>query len=266
MSDYSPLQPGRFRSTAALYARFRLGYPASLIDRVIAATGLKAGDPVLDLGAGPGPLALGFAAAGMTVTAVDPEPEMLEALENIAKSAQLTVRALAGSSGQMPPGIGPFRLVTIGRAFHWMDRTETAKDLDRLVLPGGALALFEEVTLKTVENCWRQTLDTVAARYGAASAPHRQERADPTHRAHESVLLGSPFCRLETIGEIVHRTLSVDDIVGFAGSLSVTSRAALGERADAFEAELRAALTALDGRFEQIAEMRVLLARRGSPQ
>jgi hypothetical protein len=44
----------------------------------------------------------------------------------------------------------------------------------------------------------------------------------------------------------------------------VTSQQALGSRAAAFEAELRQELMALspDGRFREIAEMRVLIARR----
>jgi SAM-dependent methyltransferase len=257
-------QPHRFRSTAAGYVRFRLGYPDRLIRRVIALTGLQPGDLVLDLGSGPGLLALPFAQAGMVVTAVDPEPEMLEALNKAAIPANLAIRTCAGSSYDLPAGLGSFRLVTIGRAFHWMDRAATATALDRLVVPGGALALFEDATLMTVENRWRTVLDTVAARFGAESSPHRAERANPDHRAHESILLESPFPLLETVGVIVRREMTIDDIVGFAGSLSVTSPEALGDNASALAAELRRALAELapDGRFVQIAEMRVLVARR----
>jgi ubiquinone/menaquinone biosynthesis C-methylase UbiE len=264
MSPPSHFQPRRFRTTAAAYARFRLGYPDRLIRRVIDLTGLKPGDSVLDLGSGPGLLALPFAREGMAVTAVDPEPEMLEALENAAKSAGLPVRALPGSSFDLPPG--PFRLVTIGRAFHWMDRTETVRALDRMILPGGALALFDDEIPKTAENRWWTVLDDVASRYGAAGAPHRMERADPSHRAHVSILLESPFSRLETAGVIVRRELSTEDIIGLARSLSVTSAQTLGERTAAFEDDLRRALEELspDGQFAQIAEMKALVAWRAS--
>jgi SAM-dependent methyltransferase len=264
MSVPNCFQPRRFRSTAAGYARFRLGYPGRLIGRVIALTGLQPGDAVLDLGSGPGLLALPFAQAGMAVTAVDPEPEMLEALNNAAIPAKLAIRTCAGSSYDLPAGLGPFRLVTIGRAFHWMDRAATAAALDRLVVPGGALVLFEDETLKTVENRWRTVLDTVAARFGADASPHRIERKNPDHRAHESILLESPFPLLEIAGIVVRRSLSIDDIVGFAGSLSVTSPQALGERAPAFEDELRRELAVLspEGRFFQIAKVSALIARR----
>jgi SAM-dependent methyltransferase len=265
MSHFKEFQPRRFRTTVAAYSRYRLRYPEALIRRVIALTGLQAGDAVLDLGAGPGLLALPFARAGMAVTAVDPEPDMLEALNNAAKPAFLSVRTVVGSSFALPPEIGPFRLVTMGRAFHWMDRAATAAALDRLVVPGGALALFDDTFLATTENRWRGVLDTVSARYGADAAPHRRERAAPLHRSHESILLESPFAALETAGVIVRREITADDIVGYAASLSVTSPEALGTRAAAFEMELREALAALspDGRFAELAEMKALVARRG---
>lgn len=260
-SDY---QPRRFRTTAGGYARYRLGYTDALIRRVAALIGLVPGDRVLDLGCGPGLLALPFAQAGMAVTAVDPEPEMLTALEKSAQIAGISVQTARGSSYDLPPDLGPFRAVVIGRAFHWMDRAAMAKAFDPMVVPGGAVVLFDDEHLKTAENRWRAVLDRVAARYGADTAPHRRERADPGHRSHESILLDSPFSVLQTAGVVVARDLTADDIVGYAFSLSVTSRQALGERAAAFESELRDALTLLSptDTFREIAELRAVVATR----
>jgi len=265
MSDQPhAFRPRRFQSTAPYYAQYRLGYPARLIGRVVALCGLAAGDPVLDLGCGPGLLALPFAQAGCRVTAVDPEPEMLQALQKAAESAHLAIDVRQGSSFALPGGIGPFRAVVMGRAFHWMDRAATLALLDRLILPGGALVLFGDEHPDTAENLWRKALDAVAAKYGAEEEPHRRARHDPAYRNHESILLDSAFAVLESAGVIVERTLTADDIVGFAWSLSVTAPGKLGERAPAFEADLREALAALSpsGRFREIAELRALIARR----
>jgi Methylase involved in ubiquinone/menaquinone biosynthesis len=196
------------------------------------------------------------------VTAVDPEPEMLAALKEAAERADLAVSAVLGSSFSLPDGL--FNLVVMGRAFHWTDRSATAKALDAQITAGGAIALFDDETIKTAENRWRGVMDRVAARFGADKAPHRAERADPAFRSHESILLDSPFSMLETVGVVVRRPLSLGDILGYAASLSVTSRHALGEKHTAFESELTEELLALSpkGRFSEIAEMRALIARR----
>lgn len=257
-------EPHRFRTTVPYYARYRLGYPDRLIGRVSALTGLKPADRVLDLGCGPGLLAVPFARAGAAVTAVDPEEEMLAAARTAAAEAGVQVDVRLGSSFDLPAGIGPFRLVCMGRAFHWMDRVETLKTLDRLVQAGGAVALFDDEHPRTAENRWHETLREVGERYGAAGAPHRRARNRPDYRTHPAVLLDSPFSVLESVGVFVDRWITTDDIVGLAYSESVTALQQLGARRDEYEAELRRELAALspDGRFRQIAELRALVARR----
>jgi SAM-dependent methyltransferase len=256
--------PHRFRTAVPYYARYRLNYPPALIERVTALLGLEPGGRVLDLGCGPGLLAIAFAERGMAVTAVDPEPAMLDAARQDAAEAGIAVDIRQGSSFDLPPGIGPFRLVTMGRAFHWMDRARTAEILDGLVEEGGGLALFGEDHPRTVENRWRDVLTEVGMRYGAEEASHRKERKDPNFRSHESILLDSPFSRLERISVVLRLERTVDDIVGLAYSHSITAPQALGERTAAFEAELRAELAALspEGRFVEIAELEALIARR----
>ena len=58
--------------------------------------------PVLDLGCGPGTLAIPFAKAGMRVTGVDPEPEMLAACRSGGKSASVAVALRQGCSFDLP--------------------------------------------------------------------------------------------------------------------------------------------------------------------
>src|SRR6185312_11164374 len=237
--------PNRFRSTVPFYARYRPPYPERLIARVIAFAGLKPGDAVMDLGCGPGSLALEFARAGMAVTAVDPEPAMLEAARGAAREARVALDLRRGSSFDWPHGIGPFRMVTIGRAFPWMDRAATLKTLDRMVAPGGAVVLFDDEHLRTAENRWRKDVTALADRYGRAEMSHIVERRSAGYRRHESFLLDSPFRVLDGLSTITRRELSADDVVGLAFSLSTCSPAKLGERAAEFEAELRAELARL---------------------
>ena len=95
---------------------------------------------------------------------------------------------------------------------------------------------------------------------------HVRDAADPGFRNHESLLLDSPFSELERLGVIIRRTITADEVVGLAWSLSSSSPEKLGERTADFERELREELSKIapDGRFTEIAELEALVAHRSS--
>ncbi|HEX4303802.1 MAG TPA: class I SAM-dependent methyltransferase [Rhizomicrobium sp.] len=254
--------PRRFRTTVPFYARYRLGYSDALVTRAAALAGLRPGDAVMDLGCGPGLLAVPLARLGFKVVAVDPEPDMVDACRAAAQEAGVAVDVRLGSSFDLPAG--PFRLVTMGRSFHWMDRAATLRSLDRIVTADGALAFFEDDHPETMENAWRRALRDIGDRYGRMDSPNVAVKRQADYRSQVSLLLDSAFARLEGVSEVVRRTRSADEIVGLALSTSTMSPARLGERGAAFETELRAALAALspDGVFTEIAELNALVARR----
>jgi ubiquinone/menaquinone biosynthesis C-methylase UbiE len=251
----------RFQSTVPFYVRYRLAYPARLIERVIALTRLRAGDPVLDLGTGPGFLAVPFAAAGMRVTAADPEPAMLQAAGEAARAAAVTITLWAGGSDDLTPEMGPYRLVTMGRSFHWMDRAATLARLEEIIAPGGAIALFHDEHPRTAENHWRETMHAVADRYGRGGDPAWLERNSADYRAHASYLLASPFSVVDGVSVVIRKPITVDEIVGRALSMSTCSPEKLGSRIGDFEAELRKALPSSEA-LTEIASLAALIARR----
>ena len=259
-----PFEPRRFRSTVPYYARYRLHYPAELIARVAETVGLAPGDGVLDLGCGPGLLALPFAQAGMRVVGIDPEPDMLAAAREAAEAAGVSVDFWQGSSFALPGDLGPVRLVVMGRSFHWMDRSETLHQLDRLLPKDGAIALFEDDHPRTAENAWLRAMGEVGKRFGSHEAEHRVAALKSEYRTHVSYLLDSAFAHLVRVGVYVRRAITADDIVGRAFSLSMLSPEKLGERAPAFESDLRAALAEVspEGRFTEIAELAAIVALR----
>ena len=253
----------RFRTTVAYYDRYRLDYPQRLLVRVRDLAGLKAGDPVLDLGTGTGMLATGFAKLGMAVTAMDPEPDMLAAAAERARAAGVRVDLAEGGSADLHPGMGPYRLVTMGRSFHWMDRAATLTMLDKIVAPAGGIALFHDAHPPVEENAWFKTLCTVQDRFGRSAAPHIAERRGG-HRRYEPFLFASAFTQLDGLSVTIRQPLTADDILGRAFSMSVSSRETLGARAEEFAAALNQALRELspDGTFTEVAELVGLLARR----
>ena len=256
-------KPRRFRTNVPYYARYRLAYPPELIQRVVQTVGLSRGGRVLDLGCGPGLLAIPFAKAGMQVMGVDPEPDMLQAAREGAEAAGVAVDFRQGSSFDLPE-TGPLDLVTMGRSFHWMDRAETLRVLDKRLSAKGAIALFEDNHKPTAENKWLRALQEVGAKYGMLESEHHQAIIKGEFRTHISYLFESAFSHVIRVGVYVRQERTVDDIVGLAFSFSMLSHEKLGERAEPFEADFRAALLKLspEGRFVEIAELAADIAMR----
>lgn len=253
----APFDPERYRSAAAHYEQGRVPYAVALIRRVAEVTGLGSRHRVLDLGCGPGPLARGFAPLVREVVAIDPSPEMLAEARVLARQAA-NIRFVVGSSYELDPALGPFHLAVMGRSFHWMDRRDTLKQLDPMIEPGGAVALFYDSTPAIPANAWRKVWNSIRERYEPNTGPHDH---DPNWIRNEAILLDSPFGRLERFGVVERRAINVETLVQRALSMGSTSPAHLGEKMPAMVAEIRAALT--DVR-EEVAETSALVAWRSN--
>ena len=246
-----------FAGTVAYYDRYRLAYPDRLIARVVGLAGLQPGDSVLDLGCGTGMLAVRFARAGMAVTAMDPEPQMLAQARRNAQGAGVAMTFLQRGSEDITPDMGPFRLVVMGRSFHWMDRAATLARLDAIVTQDGGVALFHDAHPPVDENGWFKILCDVQARY-------RRSARNGGHKRYEPFLFASAFTQIDSLSVTVRQPLTADDIIGRAFSMSASSPERLGAAREEFANTLSAALRELspDGKFTEVAELVAVLARR----
>lgn len=255
-----PFQPNRFQSAAAHYLAGRPAYAPRLIARVAGMAGLGAADRVLDLGCGPGQLACAFAPMVAEVLAVDPSAEMIAAGRELAPG---NVRFVQASSYDLTPEMGPVRLVTMGRSFHWMDRADTLRRLEAIVAPGGAVALFHDDHPDLPDNAWEAKWTAVLDRYRADDPARRGWQASGWVR-HEAFLLDSAFSALEAIAVIERRQTPARALIDRSLSLSSTSRARLGARADAMLAELDALLAEIapGGMLTEVVSTSALIGRR----
>jgi len=258
-----PFEPRRFQSTVEHYVRGRLNYPAALIERVAALTDLASDDRVLDLGCGPGFLAAAFARHAGEVIGVDPEPAMLAAAQSYAEAAGVAIGLRRGSSYDLDRSWGMFHLAVMGRSFHWMDRPETLQRLDRMIEPGGAVALFGERSLKLRENAWKTRFNEILEPF-AEEDSGRAWRKTESWIPHETVLLASAFSDLQRISVIRRYETPIERLIDRALSLSSTSPERLGPRQSGLVAALQEALApdVRDGRVAEIVEMEALLAFR----
>lgn len=157
-------------------------------------------------------------------------------------------------------------MAVIGRAFHWMDRAETLRRLDQMILPDGAVVLFGDDHPEVPDNDWRadyRALIDAFARGDPAREQWRKWRKG-RHFQHEAVLLDSAFKVLERIGVIERRRIEIERLVDRALSMSSTSPGRLGTQADELADRIRelAARHAVGGFIIEVVESVALIARR----
>lgn len=224
-------EPNRFASAAQYYAEARPHYADGLIRRVADMLGLNSAHALLDLGTGTGELAIAFAPYVEEVTAVDPEPQMLRIAGEQAARAGVRLNLVAGNSHGLDASLGRFQLVTIGRAFHLMDRPQTLQVLNELVLPQGAVALFcTRHPQSAPENAWMKDFNALLDRNSDAKSVRKVLRsADWVPDL--PILLVSPFSALERISIIERRHTPLERMINRALSFSSCSHAPAEELA-----------------------------------
>ncbi|MFI0742335.1 class I SAM-dependent methyltransferase [Streptomyces sp. NPDC021100] len=260
-----------FAGAAQEYRRYRWGYPPALVDRVVELLqDVEGGSgPVMDLGTGPGTVAVELARRGLEVVAVDPSPEMLVAAKRAAAEAGVGERITwhTGAAERLPD-VPPLRAVVIADAFHWMQRERVCGVLGDLVLPGGFMAVLSRRAPGCERPHWHAAVEAVRRKYLVGN-PRAAGRGYGARLAedHASVLRCSAFCML-TSTDVPHTvTLTLDEVVGRQFTKAFSSPDVLGEDREAFEAELRRQLSALEpsGRFIDETVAQLLVARRPAP-
>ncbi len=133
MSNQSQQRSLSFGAEAAAYERGRPSYPPEVIDWLLPPDAVD----VLDLGAGTGKLTTRLVERGLDVVAVDPIPEMLELLSNSLPDTP----ALLGTAEDIPLPDDSVDAVLVAQAWHWFDPERAAKEVARVLRPGGRLGL-----------------------------------------------------------------------------------------------------------------------------
>jgi SAM-dependent methyltransferase len=139
MTELDPTQ--RFTVRADNYARYRPGYPAAVLDCLRDECGLTPRSVVADVGSGTGILTKLFLDNGNTVYAVEPNAAMRAAAE-AALNGRPGFISIDGRAEATTLADGSVDLVAAGQAFHWFDAAASRTEFDRILRPGGYVALI----------------------------------------------------------------------------------------------------------------------------
>lgn len=258
-----------FTGTAAYYGRYRPPYPDAFFRYVIERLSLNGRGRLLDLGCGTGQLAIPLAPYFSEVVGLDPDAAMLRQAALAAACAGVAnARWVQGRDTDLPPlarEIGELRLATFGRAFHWMDQAGTLRALDQHIEPGGAVVICSDAErIWRINGDWQHATQEVIRRWLGDVRRAGSGTYNVGHRPFAETLEASVFCDVEYYRTTVERFPTTDDIVGYLYSTSFCSPHVLGDKREAFEADLRRALSAInpDGRFSERLDFEAWLAKR----
>ena len=158
---------------------------------------------------------------------------MPEAGRAAAAEADVPIESIEASSFDLGSHLGMFRTVTIGRALHWMDRSDALRRLNTLIEPNGARVLFTDVRPDVPESIWHKHYAMLIDRYSSMDA-----RIPADRLRHEAILPASPFNLLEWIGAIERRLVPLERLVDRALSISTSSPEQLGALRDRLAQQL----------------------------
>lgn len=139
------------------YARFRPGPPESFFDRLESFIPL-AGIDAVDLGTGPGKLAIVLAARGANVVGIDCSANQISSAERAARELGLEARCVFREAPAEDTGLAAASadLVVAGQCWGWFDEARARAEVCRLLRPGGLFV--------AMQYCYLPRLDAIARR------------------------------------------------------------------------------------------------------
>jgi SAM-dependent methyltransferase len=204
----------RFTGRVAEYERYRLRYPAAVLEVLREQCGLLDTDVIADVGAGTGMLAELFLENGNLVMAVEPNAEMRAACARLRERYDgLTVLDAAAEATML--GDASVNFVVVGRAWHWFDQDKAVAEFRRILKSGGWVTIVGNRRDRNGSEVMKD-YEEILKRFGKDYRALQQETREPEEIA---PLFGEGAVVRESFhGE---QMLTLDEFLGQTQSLSV---------------------------------------------
>ena len=159
-----------FNSVAALYNRYRRGYPPAVVDAVLGAAGIGPGSRVLEIGPGTGQLTWHLLQRGAVVAGVELGPELAAlAQQNLAGFPDFGMFVSSFEDWALPAR--PFDVVVAATAFHWVDEAVRTTKAARALGPAGVLVAIYPHQVMTSDGGFFEASQRCYLEWGLSTDP-----------------------------------------------------------------------------------------------
>ncbi|HEY9234025.1 MULTISPECIES: class I SAM-dependent methyltransferase [Phenylobacterium] len=233
----------------------RPDYPPELYDALLDLAPSR--DCILDLGCGPGKIARAIAARVKEVYAVDPSPLMLSLGQSLDAGRHPNIRWIESAAETLELSPGALDLAVAGASIHWMRPEDVFPNLVDALRPSGIIAIVDGD--EPAQAPWHSAYLTVISGWVERLGGKWK---GPAHQA----LMTAHTPWIDEGGELVFVSSveqSLEDFLASQHSRATWSRARMGELANAFDDDIRAALTpwTRDGKISFEVHSRLLWGR-----
>jgi SAM-dependent methyltransferase len=244
-----------FRGAATYYEGGRLPYSPALVDAFEAALSLNGTGRLLDVGCGPGTIALGIGGLFTEVVGVDADADMIAEARRLAgERGVANARWVHMRAEALPADLGVFQVVTFAASFHWMDRPVVARTVREMLDPAGVVVHVDNrhqdsLAPSSLPTVPRAEIDELRRRYlgpdRRAGASVRNTSPGDEATVFRDAGFEGPQVVVVPDGRDLART--IDDVVAEVFSMSSTAPHLFGDQTDQFEKDLREILTEAAG-------------------
>ncbi len=163
----------RFSSRVGNYVKYRPGYPTAVLECLREECGLVKTAVIADIGSGTGILSRLFLENGNEVLGIEPNLEMRQAGERLLKDfPHFTSVDGTAEESTLPEKSVDF--VTAGQAAHWFDKKKSMREIQRILHPGGTIALVWN-TMDFAASPFMQGYEQITLRYFSGKPSRKNE-------------------------------------------------------------------------------------------
>jgi SAM-dependent methyltransferase len=217
-----------------------------MFDDLVARAKFAQRDRFLDTACGTGRVTLPLASLFKEAIAVDLEPEMVEAGKRQAARAGITnIVWRVGAAETLAFAPQSLDLVTNGDAFHRIDQALVSRRVLDWLVPSGVFAVMGSRVFFDGDADFEQAVSSTVRKWVGTPANERSGEI----LTHEeglarglALLRNAGFVDVENHDFTATHIWTAESLIGLHFSTSFASRKALGANADAFAADMRAAL------------------------